>query len=109
MGKTWKKTAMLFSLFVMLLAVFPLGASADAISELQERVIRVYEEVAASVVHIAVRGTTEDVFMRPVPTSGSGSGLGSGTGFRCATRGSAFAWSYGRALDCDSVKTGRRG
>jgi S1-C subfamily serine protease len=47
----------------------------DTVFELQETIIRVYEEVAASVVHIAVQGTTEDVFMRPVPVAGSGSGF----------------------------------
>ncbi|UCF10446.1 MAG: trypsin-like peptidase domain-containing protein [Candidatus Bipolaricaulota bacterium] len=71
--RRWKRGVLV--LLVGLVAWGTTGASAGGAFELQEQVIRVYEEVAASVVHIAVRGTTEDVFMRPVPTAGSGSGF----------------------------------
>jgi S1-C subfamily serine protease len=60
---------------VGLLLAMSLSAAGQGVTELQERVIGVYETVSPSVVHITVRGTTEDMFMRPVPVSGSGSGF----------------------------------
>jgi len=61
------------SLLGLLLVIF--GASAAVAQDMQQRVINVFEAAAPAVVHITVRGTAEDVFMRAVPTEGAGSGF----------------------------------
>jgi len=50
-------------------------AGAAQVLALQDAVIQVFQDAAPAVVHIAVRGTAEDAFMRPVPVEGSGSGF----------------------------------
>jgi len=44
-------------------------------SDIQELLFEVFEGAAPAVVNITVRGTAEDMFMRPVPVEGSGSGF----------------------------------
>jgi len=56
---------------ILVLAISAFGQ----LAMLQEGVISVYEEASPSVVHITVRGTSENMFMQPVPVSGSGSGF----------------------------------
>ena len=41
----------------------------------QDQLIDVFASASPAVVHIRVRGTTEDMFMRPVPVEGAGSGF----------------------------------
>ncbi len=61
-------------LALAIVAILSAGASAQ-VAALQEAVIGAYEFAAPAVVHIAVRGTTENLFMQPVPVEGSGSGF----------------------------------
>ena len=58
-----------------LMAVVLGTAGAAQVAALQDAVIGVFEEASPAVVHIAVRGTTENLFMQPVPVEGSGSGF----------------------------------
>lgn len=62
---------------VFMLALFlTLGVVASAqVAELQESVAGVFESAAPAVVHIAVRGTAENMFMQPIPVEGTGSGF----------------------------------
>ena len=58
------------------LVTFLIGWSAlGQVLELQEQLISVFESASPAVAYITVRGTTEDIFMRPVPVGGSGSGF----------------------------------
>jgi len=50
-------------------------AATAQLAELQDAVISVYETASPAVVHITVRGTTENAFMQPIPVEGSGSGF----------------------------------
>ena len=65
------RTGLAAAILTYLLAVMALGQ----VAELQDRLISVFEATAPAVVHITVRGTAEDLFMRPVPVEGSGSGF----------------------------------
>jgi len=71
-SKRWVREA---ALVAACLSTVSVGIVGDAVGALEDRLISVYESIAPAVVHITVRGTTEDVFMRPVPTAGSGSGF----------------------------------
>lgn len=58
------------------LVIFLIGWSAlGQVLELQEQLISVFESASPAVVYITVRGTTKNIFMRPVPVEGSGSGF----------------------------------
>jgi len=62
-------------IFAGLMAAVLGTAGAAQVAALQDAVIGVFEEASPAVVHIAVRGTTENLFMQPVPVEGSGSGF----------------------------------
>ncbi|MFC2095704.1 S1C family serine protease [Candidatus Bipolaricaulota bacterium] len=51
------------------------GSVQGQVLELQERLVSVFETASPAVAYITVRGTAEDIFMRPVPVEGSGSGF----------------------------------
>ena len=58
------------------LVTFLIGWGAlGQVLELQEQLISIFESASPAVVYITVRGTTVDIFMRPVPFEGSGSGF----------------------------------
>ena len=61
-------------LVLALLLTLSVAASAQ-VAELQEAVTAVFESAAPAVVHIAVRGTAENMFMQPIPVEGTGSGF----------------------------------
>ena len=69
------KKLKLLTAMVVLVAASASTLAASMPMELQGQVIAVYDVAAPAVVHITARGTTEDPFMRPVPTEGSGSGF----------------------------------
>ena len=58
---------------VMMLAIGV--AAVGSTTSWQDQLIAVFESASPAVVHIRVRGTTEDMFMRPVPVEGAGSGF----------------------------------
>ena len=62
---------------ISMVALFlALGVVASAqVAELQESVIGVFASAGPAVVHIAVRGTAENMLMQPVPVEGTGSGF----------------------------------
>lgn len=60
------------ALFVAVLLAWSVSGQ---ILELQEQLISVFESASPAVVHITIRGTAEDIFMRPVPVESSGSGF----------------------------------
>ncbi len=59
---------------LLLLASVGIGALAQ-VGVLQASIIDVFETASPAVVHISVRGTTENALMQPVPVEGSGSGF----------------------------------
>jgi len=73
--KTKTPKRVLANALVGLASVLAVIPALGQLAALQEGVISVYEEASPSVVHITVRGTSENAFMQPVPISGSGSGF----------------------------------